>query len=61
MLLLIGWIVFALECALAVVSGFVLSRFWSQATIRSGVRVRAVIVYAIGCAVILGFSLLLPL
>jgi hypothetical protein len=61
MLLPVAWIVFLIECALSVLAGSVFFRFWSQATISRSVRMRAVLFYALGCALILALTLALPL
>ena len=61
MLLPVGWILLLIECVVAVATGFFFSRFWSQATISRSVRVRAIVIYSVGCALCLFLTLLLPL
>lgn len=61
MLLSVGWILFLIECGIAVGAGVFFSRFWSQATIQRSVRVRAVVIYAVGCVLCLLLTLALPL
>jgi hypothetical protein len=61
MLLSIGWIVLLCEFIVSLVFGFVFRRFWSQATIARRVRIGALIVYSIGCLLILTLAMSLPL
>ena len=57
MLLRVAWTFLAGELALAVIFGFVFWYFWSHATITAPVRVRAMLIYILGCALIILFTL----
>jgi hypothetical protein len=61
MLLTIGWVVLFCEFVVSLIFGFVFRRFWSQATISRRVRTGALIVYSIGCFLILALAMTLPL
>jgi hypothetical protein len=61
MLLTVGWVVLFCEFVVSLVFGYVFRRFWSQATIARRVRVAALIVYSIGCLLILTLAMSLPL
>ena len=60
-MLVIGWVLLALECLLALLFGYLFWHFWSRSAMKRAIALRAIIVYAVGCFFCLLLMLSLPL
>lgn len=60
-MLQIGWIVLAIEFFLSILLSWIFWHFWTHSAMRRPVAVRAIIIYALGCAICLALTFFLPL